>query len=617
MSQSETPSGDDSAERALVYSGQLLSMGRDARCAVALTRALERILPTDLATGGPVSPQVAEWAGDLRILPYEPGMERGYGLLCNVDPLSYAEPLARRNLAWVAAPHVNNVPAPGFEILGMSDHVVAAVERLWERVATRLYPGVDAPATVLTKERIILSVGRFTAPGPLLDHGHLQAVRQFRELCESGIEDWQLVLVGGLVPGNGPYLDRIQQAAAGLNVRIVPNADQATLDAYRALAAIYWDLEGLNQPGYPGAEGAFPLALIEAAATGAVPLAVGHGAAPEFVSHGYNGFLVESGAQCVELTAKMIRAPSAWSMLSQRALETSRGWTDPRAWQERVDAVLRHRPAPRPPRHRWLDHAPDQDQVCAVIAAYNRAQQTRDCLAALRELNPQVRIILVDNGSDEDQGAGGELAEASGGLLLRRERNDGLGAALAAAVPHCDRAFVAVLHNDVVPVASGDWLDVLLAEMTDPEVGVAGAKLKRPDGTTVQFAGWGFTPQGDGAFFHLGEGCADEPRFNQRRLGLGVSSACMLCRRELFDPDPGYRIVYNDLDLCFKAAAAGLRAVYQPASVLVHLEAVTRALLPDPGRLAAADRERFFHRHAEAIARLRNGGASATASPAP
>jgi hypothetical protein len=71
---------------------------------------------------------------------------------------------------------------------------------------------------------------------------------------------------------------------------------------------------------------------------------------------------------------------------------------------------------------------------------------------------------------------------------------------------------------------------------------------------------------------------------NYRRELQCVTAACMLIRRDVFKTvgglDEGYRNGFEDVDLCLKVGERGWRIVYQPASVLYHLESQT------PGRMA-------------------------------
>jgi GT2 family glycosyltransferase len=72
---------------------------------------------------------------------------------------------------------------------------------------------------------------------------------------------------------------------------------------------------------------------------------------------------------------------------------------------------------------------------------------------------------------------------------------------------------------------------------------------------------------------------SDLPDANVAGVVQAVTAAAMLVRRTAFDEvggfDEGYWNGNEDLDLCFKLAAAGWTTVYQPASCVVHHESVS------------------------------------------
>ena len=74
----------------------------------------------------------------------------------------------------------------------------------------------------------------------------------------------------------------------------------------------------------------------------------------------------------------------------------------------------------------------------------------------------------------------------------------------------------------------------------------------------------------------------DHPAVNQRREFQVVTGACCLIRRTLFEEvggfDEGFQNGFEDVDLCMKIRDKGHTIVYQPRSVLYHLESQT------PGR---------------------------------
>ena len=70
-----------------------------------------------------------------------------------------------------------------------------------------------------------------------------------------------------------------------------------------------------------------------------------------------------------------------------------------------------------------------------------------------------------------------------------------------------------------------------------------------------------------------------------------VTGACLGTTRALWDRLGGLdedhlAVAYNDIDLCLKARADGLRVVLVPHAVLHHLESVSRGYDDDPARRA-------------------------------
>lgn len=220
--------------------------------------------------------------------------------------------------------------------------------------------------------------------------------------------------------------------------------------------------------------------------------------------------------------------------------------------------------------------------VCSIIIpVWNKADLTRQCLEALAATTHGIEyeVIIVDNGSTDETpallaGLGGDVQ------VIRNQENLGFAKACNQGAKAARGRYLVFLNNGTIPQPG--WLDALVREVEDhADVAVVGSKLLYPDGT-IQHAGvafsraW-FTP------YHLYRGCpADAPAVNRRREFQSVTGACMLVRREVFEEvggfDEGYRNGFEDVDLCLKIKERGGRVVYQPKSVLYHLESRT------PGR---------------------------------
>ena len=234
--------------------------------------------------------------------------------------------------------------------------------------------------------------------------------------------------------------------------------------------------------------------------------------------------------------------------------------------------------------------------VSIVIPVFNRAELTRDCLAALAATTRdrfaavpgRVEVIVVDNASTDDTPA---LLAGCGSAItvVRHDENLGFARACNAGARHASGAYVVFLNNDTVP--QPHWLDALVAAAdSDPAIGAVGARLLYPNGT-IQHAGLAFTP--DFEPVHAFHGVAgDAPEVSHDRDCEAVTGACLLMPRALFLElggfDEGYRMYFEDVDLCLRVRAAGRRVRYAAASVVVHLE---RASSPSFGAAFALNRE--------------------------
>ncbi|ULA63108.1 MAG: Glycosyltransferase [Nitrospira sp.] len=226
-------------------------------------------------------------------------------------------------------------------------------------------------------------------------------------------------------------------------------------------------------------------------------------------------------------------------------------------------------------------HAPKRFTCSIVIPVWNKLELTRQCLVALGPATEDVsfELIVVDNHSTDGTP---EFLASLGGDVRIITNDDNLGFAKAcnqgAAVARGE--YLVFLNNDTIPLKG--WLSALVEETkANPDVMVAGSKLLYQNGT-VQHAGvaidrHNLTP------YHIYNGfAADHPAVNKRRELNAVTAACLLIRRSVFAElggfDEGFRNGFEDVDLCLRVREKRGRIVYQPRSVLYHLESQT------PGR---------------------------------
>lgn len=246
---------------------------------------------------------------------------------------------------------------------------------------------------------------------------------------------------------------------------------------------------------------------------------------------------------------------------------------------ERIDGVLG---AQQQRLEELRDARREQSRVCSIVMPVcNRGELTRDCLTALAALDglPDYELIVVDNGSTD--GTAEFLAQLGGDVrIITNAENVGFAKACNQGAALAQGKYLVFLNNDTIPQPG--WLNALVMEAEgDSSVGIVGSKLLYPDGT-IQHAGvvrdcQHLLP------YHIYKSFAGEhPAVNQRREFQIVTAACLLIRRSLFEEvgkfDEGYLNGLEDADLCLKVRAHGYLVVYQPRSVVVHLESQT------PGR---------------------------------
>jgi GT2 family glycosyltransferase/glycosyltransferase involved in cell wall biosynthesis/SAM-dependent methyltransferase len=219
----------------------------------------------------------------------------------------------------------------------------------------------------------------------------------------------------------------------------------------------------------------------------------------------------------------------------------------------------------------------ESPEVSLIIPLHSHAELTRACLRSIREHTRRVRyeVILVDDTADADTKR--LLGLVRGAKILRNEQNLGYlrsmnrGAAAA-------RGKWLVLFNNDTEVTAG-WLTAMLdCAKSAPDVGVVTPKFLYPDGSLNE-AGGIIWRDGTGVNYGRGEAPERFPYEYRRETDYG-SAAALMVSAELWGDTGGFDerylpMYYEDADLCFEARERGLRVLYEPRAVVVHVEGAT------------------------------------------
>jgi GT2 family glycosyltransferase len=211
-----------------------------------------------------------------------------------------------------------------------------------------------------------------------------------------------------------------------------------------------------------------------------------------------------------------------------------------------------------------------------VVLNYCTPDDTAVAIASLRASRRAVDdIFVVDNGS-RDGSADALRLSCPEAIVIESETNLGFAAGANLGVRQAlDRGAGLVLLVNSDTIVPPDTIERLEAALDDPSLGiVAPVVLAREHPSRVGSCGMRFAPA-TGRMVHPEAGTdaasLDLPSIHPVD---GVSGCAMLVRRDVFERagvfDEGYFFFFEDLDLCLRAAGAGLKTACVTTALSWH-----------------------------------------------
>ena len=193
--------------------------------------------------------------------------------------------------------------------------------------ATCIQPAIDDFLRPITKERIILSVGRFFR-GLYNDKRYDVMIDAFRVLtARQPDHGWQYWLAGscGTDAPSQKYLDRLRRSAEGLPVVFHVNPPYTLLTECYNRATLFWHAAGfeVNQDIYPERMEHFGMTTVEAMTARCVPIVYDGGGQREIVTAGTSGFFWSTTERLVATTLTAMNDPAMTARIADGARERS------------------------------------------------------------------------------------------------------------------------------------------------------------------------------------------------------------------------------------------------------------------------------------------------------
>jgi GT2 family glycosyltransferase len=253
--------------------------------------------------------------------------------------------------------------------------------------------------------------------------------------------------------------------------------------------------------------------------------------------------------------------------------------------------------------------------LTVLIVNYNTGALLWECLDSVwPQLPPRSEVFVVDNAST-DGSADGLEAAYSGLRLIRNACNDGYARANNQAL-RLARGRYALLLNPDVTLEPGALTAALAYMDAQPDVGILGPRILRPDGRLDPPARRSFKTPATYLYKMLGLSrlFPRHRRFGRYYLSYldemattdvdSVVGAFLLVRRDVIERvgllDERFFMYCEDEDWCWRAKQAGWRVVYYPGAVVRHCRGSSTA--KHPFRMAYHLHRSYFLYHRKNIA---------------
>lgn len=242
-------------------------------------------------------------------------------------------------------------------------------------------------------------------------------------------------------------------------------------------------------------------------------------------------------------------------------------------------------------------------KVSIIIPTRDQIRLLRTCVEGVLTGTdyPNMEVIIVDNDSSDPETLE-YLKQVSkkGVIILPHPYNFNYPAVNNRASEIATGDVICLLNNDI-EILSKCWLKKLVSQLTKRNIGAVGAKLLWPNGM-VQHGGVVLGTNSLAA--HAGNKNLDQDAgylgLNQlTHQRMAVTGACLLMKTSVYLQHGGmneavYPIAFNDVDLCLRLNASGLKLIWTADAKLIHAESASRGKDTTASKRNRADREQSF-----------------------
>lgn len=211
-------------------------------------------------------------------------------------------------------------------------------------------------------------------------------------------------------------------------------------------------------------------------------------------------------------------------------------------------------------------------EISVIVVNWNGKHFLEECLSALRRQTfRDFETILVDNGS-QDGSVEYIRAQFPEVRLVALPDNLGFTGGNIAGYELAGGELIVLLNNDTE--AHSGWLEEIhKGSVAYPEAGSFASKMMY-FGERKRIENCGFEVGIGGTTMDLGRDELDGPGWACSRRVFGACGGAVAYRRRMLENigflDPDFFMIYEDVDLSFRAQLRGYECVYIPGAVVYH-----------------------------------------------
>ena len=247
--------------------------------------------------------------------------------------------------------------------------------------------------------------------------------------------------------------------------------------------------------------------------------------------------------------------------------------------------------------------------VSIIIPSKDNPEVLRRCLVSILQYTKDIpyEIILIDNGSNvknrvkiEGMRQGMNFTYVYQPMEFNFSAMCNLGAKKA-------KGELLLFLNDDCEARTPGWLSRLAMLASIKDTGAVGAKLYYPDSKKIQHCGIYNFHMGPAHKLQFKED--DKIYYDRRnrdvRNVLGVTAACLMVRKEVFEQANGFdeslKVAFNDVDFCYRLYEMGYNNVINNEIYLWHHESLSRGSDESPQKQSRlmSEKQKLYQKHSE------------------